>query len=111
MDGNGVLRLRAAPFAQDDGLRGGEDDWWRFWGGQGLVGFFDDFGWGSWVGALGEFFGGEELGVAVVAVAGAQEVEETLLGDGNGARSCRLQVRGCRLAGARRSRSLRYAAG
>jgi hypothetical protein len=36
------------------------------------------------VAALGEFFGGEEFGVAVIAVARAQEVEEALLGDGDG---------------------------
>ncbi len=39
--------------------------------------------------ALGEFFGWEELGVAVVAVARAQEVEQALLGDVDGfGRSC-----------------------
>jgi hypothetical protein len=53
-------------------------------GGQGWAGFCDDVGRGAGVGALGELVGGEELGVAVGAVAGAQEVEEALLVDGVG---------------------------
>src|ERR1035437_3356445 len=80
------------------------------WGGQGGSGFFDDGRRRAGVWALGEFGGGEEFGVAAGAVARTQKVEETLLADGDGA-SCRLQVRGCRLAGVRRSRSLRFAAG
>jgi hypothetical protein len=56
----------------------------ELWCGQAWVGFFDDFGGRSGVAAVGELFGGEELGVAVVAVAGAEEVDEALLGDGNG---------------------------
>ena len=53
------------------------------WGGEGWTGFFDD-GWrraGVWT--LGEFGGGEEFGVAGGAVARTQEVEETLLADGD----------------------------
>jgi hypothetical protein len=51
------------------------------------VGFFDDFGGCPGVAAVGEFFGGEELGIAVVAVARAQEIDEALLGDLDGLRS------------------------
>ena len=64
---------------------------------QGGPGFFDDFWRSAGVWALGEFGGGKELGVATGAMARTQEVEETLLADGNGGRSCRLQVVGCRL--------------
>jgi hypothetical protein len=46
------------------------------------------------VGALGERGGGEELGVAVGAVAGAEEVEEALLGDGDGGWGGRSKIRG-----------------
>jgi hypothetical protein len=67
------------------------------WGGQAGIGFFDDFRRSAGVAAIREFFWREELGVAVVAVARAEEVEEALLGDGDGRRSCRLQVVGCRL--------------
>jgi len=64
------------------------------WGGEGRSGFFDDGGWSAWVSAFGEFVGGEEFSVAARAVAGAQEVEETLLGDGDGGGRCRLVVVG-----------------
>ena len=62
------------------------------------AGFFDDLGWGSGVTAFGEFLGGEEFGVAVGAVAGAQEVEEAFFADLDGARgglwvSCGLSCR------------------
>jgi hypothetical protein len=57
--------------------------WAIVWGGLGGSGFFDDFWRGSGVWAFGEFFCGEEFGVAVVAVARAEEVEEALLGDGD----------------------------
>jgi hypothetical protein len=54
------------------------------WGGEGGPGFFDD-GWRSaGVGALAERGGGEEFGVAVGAVARAEEVEEAVLADGDG---------------------------
>jgi hypothetical protein len=87
-----------------DGLEGGDcavDGCRDFspvvWRGEGRSGFFDDL-WGcAGVAALGELGGGEEFCVAVGAVAGAQEVEEALLGDGDGYRSCRLQVVSCRL--------------
>ncbi len=39
------------------------------WGGQGGSGFFDDGRWRAGVRALGQFGGGEELGVATGAVA------------------------------------------
>lgn len=61
-----------------------------------MSGFFDDFWRSSGVAALGEFVGGEELGVAVIAVARAQEVEQALLGDLDGAR-WEVQVAGRRL--------------
>jgi hypothetical protein len=57
--------------------------WAIVWGGQAGVVFFDDLGRGSGVAAFGEFFCGEEFGVAVVAVARAEEVEEALLADGD----------------------------
>src|ERR1017187_2001494 len=63
---------------------------------QGGPGFFDDFWRSAGVWALGEVGGGRELGVATGAMARTQEVEETLLADGNGA-ICRLRVVGCRL--------------
>jgi len=48
------------------------------------------------VGALGEFGGGEEFGVATGAVARTQEVEEALLADGDGCwGGCWLLVVGC----------------
>jgi hypothetical protein len=50
-------------------VEAGEDYGLRFWSGQSGAGFFDDFGRGAGVAALGEFFGGEELGVATGAVA------------------------------------------
>jgi hypothetical protein len=62
------------------------------------VGFFDDLWRGSGVWALGKFVGGEEFGVATGAVARTQEVEETLLANGNGGgnwRGCWLLVAGC----------------
>jgi hypothetical protein len=60
------------------------------------VGFFDDGGWGAGVAAFGEFGGGEELGVAVGTVAGAEEVEEAVFGDGDGGWcSCSLLVVRC----------------
>ena len=52
---------RASMFAPDFLVELGRQAW--------LAGrLFDDFGWGSGMGALGEVFGWEELGVAVVAV-------------------------------------------
>lgn len=65
------------------GLEGGEGSGHGFGCGQGVAGFFDDVGWGSGVRALGKFVGGEEFGVAVGAVAGTEEVEKALLGDGD----------------------------
>jgi len=70
------------------------------WSGQGVPGFFNDFWRGSGVSTLGEFFGGEEFGVAVGAVARTQEVEEALLANGDvgggSLRSggCRDEIRG-----------------
>jgi hypothetical protein len=78
------------------GVEGGENYGWRFWSGQGGSGLFDDLWRGAGVWSLGEFGCGEEFGVATGAVARAQEVEETLLADGDGA-SFRLRVAGCRL--------------
>ena len=75
-----ALRLRSFAerrrFAQDDGLRGRE----------GGSGFFDDFRWCAGIAAFGELGGGEEFGVAMGAVARTQEVEESLLADGDGCR-------------------------
>ena len=60
--------------------------WLMVRGGQGGSGFFDDGWWSAGVRALGQFGGGEELGVATGAVARTQEVEEALLADGDGCR-------------------------
>ena len=54
------------------------------WIGEGWIGFIDEGGRGSWVWTLAERGCGEELGVAVGAVAGAEEVEEAVLADGDG---------------------------
>ena len=67
----------------------------RLWRGEGGPGFFDDFPGRSGVSALGEFVCGEEFGVAVVAVAGAEEVEQAFFGDGDGFWSCTLFVVRC----------------
>jgi hypothetical protein len=81
------------------GLQGGEDSYGLqvfscgWWGRESGPGFCDDFRWGSGIGAFGEFFGGEEFGIAVVAVAGAEEVEEALLGDGEVGGRCGNKMR------------------
>jgi len=75
-----------------DGLESGEDSCrlqvvsCRLWSRKGGSGFFDDFRRRAGVAAFGEFGGGEEFGVAVGAVAGAEEVEKAVLGDRDGAR-------------------------
>jgi len=56
------------------------------WRGQGGSGFRDDFRWCPGIAAFGELGGGEEFGVAMGAVARTQEVEESLLTDGDGGR-------------------------
>jgi hypothetical protein len=56
------------------------------WFGQGRPGLLNDLRRGSGVSALGEVGGGKELGVAVGAVTRTQEVEETVLADGDGLR-------------------------
>jgi len=54
------------------------------WSSESGSGLLDDLGWRAGIAALGEFVGGEEFGVAGGAVAGAEEVEEVLLADGEG---------------------------
>ena len=49
-----------------------------------VVILLDDLGRRAGIRALGEFLGWEEFGVATVAVAGAEEVEEAVLGDVDG---------------------------
>jgi hypothetical protein len=80
---NGAPKLWCVVWSLSQGL---------LWCGEGWAGLFDDGWWGAGVGALAECGGGEEFGVAVGAVAGAEEVEEALLGDGDGGR--RGQMRG-----------------
>jgi len=71
-----------------DGAEGGEDDGAGIvvagGSGQGGAGLLDDLGRGAGVGTLGEFLGWEELRIAVVAVARAEEVDEAFLGDEDG---------------------------
>jgi len=60
---------------------------------QGGAGLLNDLGRGAGVGTLGEFLGWEQLGIAVIAVARAEEVDEAFLGDEDGLGRSRVRWR------------------